>query len=178
MATNKIRIDIYTHGDVTEAPSGDVATNSQDIRGMSTSASTRTGSTQTGTIDYKPLKTYVASQTLTVFLDNTKDLITSNIALITGKQELQQRTDFALSSFQKITNVAGNVGAGATITQAIGWGKSIGAILGVVLSGVQFGLNTYFSKQNLNLQASIENKQIQQTSSRMGASYNKSRSGQ
>lgn len=177
MATNKMRIDIYTHGDVTQAPSGNV-TSSQDMQGMSTSASTRAGTTGTGAVDYKPLKTFVSSQTLTVFIDNTKELITSNVGLVTGKQELQQRTDLALSTFQKATNMAGNIGAGATITQALGWGKGVGSALGAVLSVFQFGLNTYFAQQNLNLQASIENKQIQQTASRMGASYNRSRSGQ
>ena len=178
MATNKMRIDIYTHGDITEAPSGNVATSSQEMRGMSTSGSTRAGTTGTGAVDYKPLKTFVSSQTLTVFIDNTKELITSNVGLVTGKQELQQRVDLALSTFQKATNMAGNIGAGATITQALGWGKLTGGILGAVLSVFQFGLNTYFAQQNLNLQASIENKQIQQTASRMGASYNRSRSGQ
>lgn len=178
MATNKMRIDIYTHGDVTEAPQGDVVTSSADVRGMSTGGSTKASTTETGTVDYKPLKQYVASQTLTVFIDNTKDLITSNVGMITGKQELQQRTDLALSAFQKATNVWGNATAGATITRTLGWGGSVGTVLGLLLSFTQFGINAIFAKQNLNLQARIENKQIQQTASRMGASYNRSRSGQ
>lgn len=173
-----MRIDIYTHGDVTEAPSADIPTTSADMKGMSTGGSTKTGTTKTGTIDYKPLKTYVSSQTLTVFIDNTKELITSNVGLITGKQELQQRVDLALSTFQKASNMAGNIGAGETIARTLGWSKGAGGVLGAMLSIFQFGLNTYFAQQNLNLQASIENKQIQQTASRMGASYNRSRSGQ
>ena len=178
MATNKMRIDIYTHGDVTEAPQGDVVTSSADVRGMSTGGSTKASTTETGTVDYKPLKQYVASQTLTVFIDNTKDLITSNVGMITGKQELQQRVDFALSAIQKGSNVLGNMGAGAVITQTLGWGKGIGNVIGFVLSFVQLGINSLMTQTNLNMQAIIENKQINQTASRMGASYNRSRSGQ
>lgn len=120
---------------------------------------------------------YVASQTVSVFLNDIKGSVSSNIGLITGKTELQEKVNFGMEIAQQGVNTFKNATAGATIFATAGLSAGAGAVIGVALSAISYGINRAFRVQQLNIQESLENRQISQTLSRNGASYNRSRSG-
>lgn len=171
---DQIEINIYLKQDETSPKSEDGVTGSGgDIKGMS----------QAGTDASKQNKAmasaakYVASQTVSVFLGNVKSSISSNIGLKTGKTELQERINFGMEMAQQGVNTFKNAMAGATVFSALGASGPVGAVIGVALSAISYGINIAFKQQQLNIQENIENRQINQTLSRNGAGYNKSRSG-
>lgn len=123
------------------------------------------------------LRKYVASQTISVFLGNVKGAITSNIGLVTGKAELQERINFGFEVAQQGVNTYKNAAAGATVFSAAGLSGGVGAVVGVALTAISYGINLAFKQQQLNISENLENRQISQTLSRNGAGYNKSRSG-
>lgn len=120
---------------------------------------------------------YVASQTVSVFIGNAKSSISQNIGLITGKSELQQRVNFGMGIAQETVNTVKNASAGATIASTLGVAGWVGAVVGVALSAISYGMNLNFKNRQLEIQEGLENRQINQTLSRYGAGYNKSRSG-
>lgn len=125
----------------------------------------------------KALAKYVSSQTLGVFLNNAKSTITSNVALVSGKSELQQKVDFGMQAIQFGTNTFKNAQAGAVLATSAGLSAGMGAAIGAALSVVSFAVDKLFQQVNLNLQANVENGQIAQVRSRAGAYFNRSRSG-
>ena len=120
---------------------------------------------------------YVASQTVSVFLNDVKGSISSNIGLVTGKTELQERVNFSMEIAQQGVNTFKNATAGATVFATAGLSSGVGAVIGVALSAISYGINRAFKVQQLNIQENLENRQLSQISSRNGAGYNRSRSG-
>lgn len=171
---DQIEINIYLKGDETTPTSEDAVTGSGGgIKGLS----------QAGTDVSKQNKAmaslgkYVASQTVSVFLGNVKSAISSNIGLKTGKTELQERVNFGMEVAQQGVNTFKNAMAGRVLATSVGLSGGIGTAIGVALSAISYGINTYFRQQQLGIQENLENRQINQTLSRNGAGYNKSRSG-
>lgn len=171
---DQIEINIYLRDGEASPKSEDTVTGSgSNIPGMS----------QAGTDVSKENKAigalgkYVASQTVSVFLGNVKSAISSNIGLKTGKTELQERINFGMEIAQQGVNTFKNAMAGKILATSAGFSGGAGAVLGVALSAISYGINTAFKQQQLNIQENIENRQINQTLSRYGAGYNKSRSG-
>lgn len=161
----QIEINIHLNGDVED---GDVVGNGGSVLKEKT---------KTPEINAKKLGKYVSSQTLEVFLDNTKNIISQNIGLVTGKTELEQRVNFGLELAQKTTSTYKNAQAGAVMFQSMGLSAGMGAVVGVALSVISTVINYGFKQAQLNLNRGIENRQIAQTRSRAGAGFNRSREG-
>lgn len=173
---DEIAINIYLKDGGTA--SQDTATGTgQDVEGISQVANTQAGGSQSNAVDLAPLRKYVASQTINVFLNNTKTMISSNIGLITGKSELQQRVNFGMSAIQEGVNTYKNAQAGAVLFKSMGMNGSAGAVAGAILSVLNLGINTLFQYEQVNIQRGIENTQIQQINTRAGANVNRSREG-
>lgn len=171
---DQIEINIYLKGDETSPKTEDAVTGSGgDIKGLSQAGKDAAKKDKA----MAALGQYVASQTISVFLDNVKGGITSNIGLVTGKSELQEKINFGFEVAQQGVNTFKNATAGATVFATAGMSGGLGAVIGVALSVISYGINLAFKQQQLNIQESLENRQINQTLSRNGAGYNKSRSG-
>ena len=171
---DQIEINIYLKNDGTTPDSQDAVVGSGgDIPGLSQASSDATKQNQA----LSAMGKYVASQTISVFLDNVKGSISSNIGLITGKTELQERVNFGMQIVQEGVNTFNNAAAGAAVFSALGMSTGVGAVIGVALSAINYGINIAFNVRQLNIQENLENRQISQTLSRNGAGYNKSRSG-
>ena len=171
---DQIEINIYLKDQEGTSPNSDNVTGTGgNIKGMSQAD-------KDASKDNKALASlgkYVASQTISVFLNDTKSAISQNIGLVTGKSELQERVNFGMQVAQQGVNTYKNAMAGATVFAALGMSSGVGAVIGVALSAIEFGINTAFKVNQLNIQESLENRQINQTLSRYGAGYNRSRSG-
>lgn len=171
---DQIEINIYLKGDETSPKSEDGVTGTgADVKGLSQLAKETAKQNKATQAAAK----YVASQTVSVFLGNVKSAISSNIGLKTGKTELQERVNFGMEIAQQGVNTYKNATAGATVFAAAGMSGGVGAVIGVALSAISYGINLAFKQQQLNIQESLENRQINQTLGRNGAGYNKSRSG-
>lgn len=174
MAADQIEINIYLKGESgSDKSQDDVTGTGGNLEGLSQA----NGADKKKDKALSSLGKYVASQTIGVFLNDTKNAISQNIGLITGKTELQQRVNFGMQVMQQGANTYRNAQAGAVLTSTLGLGTGIGVVIGVALTAIQFGINTAFKQQQLNIQENLENKQISQTLGRYGAGYNKSRSG-
>ena len=171
---DQIEINIYLKDDESSPKSEDGVTGSGgNVKGMSQAAKEAAKQEKA----MKAVGKYVSSQTVSVFRNNVKGSITSNIGLVTGKTELQEKINFGFEVAQQGVNTYKNAASGAAIFTAAGMSGGVGAAIGVALSAISYGINLAFKKQQLNIQENIENRQINQTLSRNGAGYNKSRSG-
>lgn len=160
---DEIKIDIYLN----ESGGG----------GTGISTSTTSGN-QTDKLEKtrKRLGQYVASKTVGTFINNTKSALSQNIGMITGRKELQERVNFAMSAIQIGEEFKSNAVGTAQLVSTLGGSAVSGAVLGVVLTAVNYGINTAFKAQQLALSENLENQQIKYVNSRLGASYNRSRS--
>jgi hypothetical protein len=169
------QIEINIHLKEDEETQGGAESNATgkggNVAGMSQASSTQSGGTKSKTIDTKKLAKYVSSQTIDVFLNNTKSIISQNIGMVTGKSELQQRVNFGMEFVQKGVNTYKNAQAGALL---FGTG---GAVIGIALSVIGGVIDYGFRTSQLNLERSLEDRQISQTRSRAGAGFNRSREG-
>lgn len=173
---DQIEINIHLKGGGQETASDGVGSG-QEIPGLSQPANTQGSGSKTPTVDVGKIGKYISSQTIDVFLNNTKSIISQNIGLVTGKTELQQRVNFGLEVAQQGVNAYKNAQAGAIMFSAMGLSGGAGAVLGVALSAIGTIINYGFRQSQLNLQESLENKQISQIRSRAGAGFNRSREG-
>lgn len=174
---NQIEINIFLKGDGEQQAVNDNTGTGGDIQGMSQSGSTQSGDTKSTDKNMRALGKYISSQTIETFISNTKSVISQNIGLITGKTELQQRVNFGMELAQQGVNTFKNAQAGRMIFQAAGKSGGVGAAVGAALSIISYGINLAFKQNQLNIQESLENRQIQQTMSRAGAGFNRSREG-
>lgn len=169
MATNRMEIDIYVRDEARVDEESQIG-KGNSINGLSTKTSQKSKSNTA-------LKTFVVSQTVSVFLDNSKGFISNNIGLVTGRKQLQQQVDFAIDTVQRVTHLSENAAAGAAITTAMGMGGGIGVAIGLAVTAVSYAINKAFEQAQLNIQRNLQDKQIQGTRSHLGAWVNKSRSG-
>lgn len=173
---DQIAINIYLKDGGTTSQDTTTGTG-QNVEGISQVSTTQGDGTPSNTVDLAPLRKYVASQTIDVFLNNTTSLISSNIGLITGRTELQQKVNFGMQAVQQGVNTYKNAQAGAVITSTMGMGGTVGAVIGVVASILNLSINKSFRQAQLQLQQGLENKQLQQITTRAGANVNRSREG-
>jgi hypothetical protein len=125
----------------------------------------------------KQLAKYVSAQTIEPFIAKVKQNVTQNIQIVTGNSDLQQRVNFAIETVQFGVNTYKHAKAGAIIGEKIGIGMTGGALLGLALTAVHTAMDIAFEQQRLNLQERMENYQLQQSRSRFGSAYNRSREG-
>lgn len=173
---DQIAINIYLKDGGTTSQDTTTGTG-QNVEGISQVATTQGEGTPSNAVDLAPLRKYVASQTIDVFLNNTTSFISSNIGLMTGRTELQQKVNFGMQAVQQGVNTYKNAQAGAVITSTMGMGGTIGAVVGAVASILNLAINTGFKQAQLQLQQGLENKQLQQITTRAGANVNRSREG-
>lgn len=154
-----------------------------NINGDIDEGSTTKGvSKSTGTSDeieknQKRLAKYVSSQTIQPFIQEVKSAISQDIQLITGNTELQQRVNFGFQAVQFGVNTYKNAQAGALIGSQIGIGGGAGAVLGLALTALNTAMQIGFNQIQINLRQQQENYQLQQTRTRQGIAYNRSRRG-
>lgn len=125
----------------------------------------------------KNLGKYIAAQTITPFVGNIKQQVTQNIQIVTGNSELQQRVNMGLTTVQFGINTYKNAKAGAILGQAVGIGGLAGTAIGLALTAIETTMSIEFERLRLRLQAQMENYQLQQTRSRFGSAYNRTREG-
>ena len=156
-------INIYLNGDVEESATKGVSKGSGE---------------KDSTEKYqKQLTKYVASQTIQPFIQEVKSAVTQDIELITGQTELQQRVNLGFEAVQFGVNTYKNAQAGALITTGLGMGGGVGAVIGVALTALNTSMQIMFNQIQLNIKRQQENYQLQQTRSRQGIAYNRSRRG-
>lgn len=125
----------------------------------------------------KNMKGYIAAQTIEPFIAQVKQNITQNIQVVTGNSDLQQRVNFAMETVQFGVNTYKHAKAGGAIGEKLGIGMKGGVLIGLALTAVHTAMNIAFEQQRLNLQERMENYQLQQSRSRFGSAYNRSREG-
>ena len=125
----------------------------------------------------KQLLQYISSQTIGTFINNTKSNISTNIGLITGKKQLQEKVNFVMDSIQMGSSFYSNAASTATIVAEMGGSALAGGLIGAALTAVNYGINLAFKVSNMNISESLENRQIRYINSRYGANYNNSRGG-
>ena len=117
------------------------------------------------------LGSFVATQAVKPFLQQTKNFLVNNVELMTGSTELQQRVDFDMQLLGDVGTIASSTAAGAAI------GGPVGAGVGFVVGIVQVAMGYYFNQQQINLQAQVEDRQINYLTNRAGPAFNMSRRG-
>lgn len=173
---DQIAINIYLKDGGTTSQDTTTGTG-QNVEGISQVATTQGDNSESNAVDLAPLRKYVASQTIDVFLNNTTSLISSNIGLMTGRTELQQKVNFGMQAVQQGVNTYKNAQAGAVLFKTAGLNATSGAITGAILSILNQAITTGFRQAQLQLQQGLENKQLQQITTRAGANVNRSREG-
>lgn len=123
------------------------------------------------------LAKYISSQTIQPFIQEVKSAVTQDIQLVTGNTELQQRVNFGFETVQFGVNTYKNAQAGAILTTSAGLGAGLGIGLGLALTAINTMMQIGFNQLRINLEARQENYQLQQTRSRQGIAYNRSRRG-
>lgn len=169
---DQIEINIYMHdggGQVTGAE--DITGAGSNLANISNSGNTSAGGTQNNVVNTSGLGKYVASQTISVFMANTKSAISQNIGLVTGKTELQERVNFGMSIAQTGVNIFKNA---VVYGMAFGPAGAIAGAVGTIMGDV---INNAFKQQQINIKRELENVQIQQIRTRAGAGFNRSREG-
>lgn len=123
----------------------------------------------------KKLAGFVSSQAIQPFVNTIKSNVTSNIQIVTGNTDLQQRVNFAFEIAQFGQNTFQNIQAGGIIATGLGLSGLAGGAIGLALTAVNTGIQIYGNKKQIDLQERMENYQLQQTRERAGAMYNSSR---
>ena len=169
----QIEINIYLK-DGNGASDG--SSSGQDVKGMSNTASTQSGNSN-GAVDLAPLGKYLSSQILNVFLEESKTAITSNIGLVTGKTELQQKINWSMSAVQQGVNIYGSAVAGGAVLKSMGLKSASANTIAAVVALAGYGLSKVNDLNNYNLQKMMEDRRLRELNTRAGASVNRSRSG-
>lgn len=148
----------------------------QTAGGMSkTSSTSASDSVEKG---QKRLGKYIASQTIQPFIQDVKTAITQDVGLITGNTELQDRINFGFEAVQYGVNTYKNVQAGAIIGSQVGIGGGAGAVIGLALTAINTMMNIAFKQVQIDINRRLENYQLEQTRSRAGVAFNRSRRGE
>lgn len=125
----------------------------------------------------KALKNFVKSQAVMPFITMSANHITQNVGLMTGSQQLQQTTNFITQSVHTAFQANSMRSAGVLIGQQLGIGGVAGGTIGLALFAFQKALDIGFKQAQINLEANRENIELQQTRSRAGVAFNRSRQG-
>ena len=163
MATNnqyelRIKIEDASGGNSQIAGGGSSATSTGDVPKAEKSISASLG-------------TFVATQAIKPFIQQTKNFLVNNVELMTGSTELQQRLDFDFQLLSDATTIVSSTAAGAAL------GGVVGAGVGAIVGGLQVAMGYFFNQQQINLQAQIEDRQINYLTNRAGPAFNMSRRG-
>lgn len=157
-------INININGDADESPK---------VKGMSSTSSASDKQEQA----QKRLGKYIASQTIQPFIQEVKTAVSQDVGLITGNTELQERINLGFQTVQYGVNTYKNMKAGVIIGASVGLSSGAGAAIGLALTVVNTTMNILFNQLQISIKRNLENKQLQQTRTRAGAAFNRSRIG-
>ena len=124
----------------------------------------------------KQLSKYISAQTIQPFIQECKTQVTTNIGTLTGSSELQERVNRGFEVVQFGVNTYKNASAGASIAVGLGMRAGAGFGIGLALSAIEIGINSLFETINYNIKRQQEDYNLQQSRTRMGVAYNRSRS--
>ena len=120
---------------------------------------------------------FVKTQVVRPFISQTTNLISSQIGLMTGQQQLQERWNFGLQAVQGAYDMySGIVGSVAT-GRALGLGKGASVGVGLALMALKTSMDLASATIKVNNMKTLENAQIRQTEERAGWAFNKTRQG-
>lgn len=153
---------------------GDVEEGQAQIKGMSNTPSSSSSSAEKG---QKALGKYVASHTIEPFIQNVKTAISQDVGLITGNTELQDRINFGFQAVQYGVNTYKNVQAGISLGTSMGMTAGTAASIAIALTAISTMVDFAFKEYQKSIKMDLENYQLQQTRSRLGSAFNKSRRG-
>lgn len=125
----------------------------------------------------KNLKRFVVGKVIQPFIQQTRDIISTQVGLMTGQQTEQQRANFALSYISNLQNVSANLAGSVAFARSIGATAGTGIALGLIVMGLQKTLELGGAEMKINNLRKLENEQIAQTTQRAGWSFNKTRQG-
>ena len=125
----------------------------------------------------KALSAFIVGQTITPFINGVKTQLSQNVGLITGSQELQDRINFGMQMIETGSSLFSAGAGGVALASTLGMSTGAGGLLGVAFAVVNMGIQIGFRQQQIDLRSELEDRQIQHARSRMGAGYNKSRTG-
>lgn len=149
-------------------------------RGASGGAGKSSGKAEkaSGATDDKALVKFVASQSIKPFIQEVKTMVSQNVGLVTGNQELQNRINMGFQAVQLGTNAYSNAQAGIAIASKMGMSSLAGAGIGLAMTAISTAMGWMFNQIQIDTQARMENLQLQQVRSRAGIAYNRSRRGE
>lgn len=114
---------------------------------------------------------YIASRAIMPMVKSIASYQVSTVAISTGSQELQQRTDLAMSVVQTgISTVSSVMGAASVFGPA-------GVAIGLAVSALNLMTQFITKYDQTQKQIGLENEQLALYRSRFGASFNQSRNG-
>ena len=125
----------------------------------------------------KAIGKFVKTQIISPVIHTTTNIIGTQINTISGQEQLSQRWQFMLNSFNTGAEIAQVMTGGAVFAKVFGASVGTGAGIGLALFGLQKTLS--FVEEGVRIQAlkSVEQKQLEQTRERAGWAFNKTRQG-
>lgn len=123
------------------------------------------------------LKRFVVGKVIQPFIQQTREIVSTQVGLMTGQQSEQQRVNFMLSSVANLQNVYTNLAGGIAFARSIGASTGIGIALSALTMSLQKTIEFVGTEMKINNLRTLENAQIAQTTQRAGWSFNKTRQG-
>lgn len=123
------------------------------------------------------LSKMIVGKTLEAGLSRVLNFAVSNVQLITGSTEIQQKVNFAMQLANYGVQTMSNVATATTFATGAGLSSGAGVAIGIGISIAQIGMNYVEKKAQLTINQIIENRRMEQLRSRAGYSFNKSRMG-
>ena len=123
------------------------------------------------------LSTMLASKTIDAGLKRVVSFVASNVQLVTGSSEMQQRVNVAMQIASYGSQTLSNIATAQTYAVGLGLGVGTGVAIGVALSLAQIGIDYAEKAAQLRINQIIENQRLEQIRSRAGYSFNRSRMG-
>lgn len=115
---------------------------------------------------------YIVSRAIVPMAKSVSSFAVASVGISTGSQELQQRTDFAVSMANTVLGAASTViGAMSVIGGPVG--TAVGVGVAAISVATQYGIKYAQMQQQMRL----EEEQLSLYRSRMGAGFNQSRNG-
>ena len=123
------------------------------------------------------LSTMLASKTIDAGLKRVVSFVSSNVQLVTGSSEMQQRVNVAMQIASYGSQTLNNIATAQTYAAGLGLSAGTGVAIGVTLSLAQIGIDYAEKAAQLRINQIIENQRLEQIRSRAGYSFNRSRMG-
>ena len=125
----------------------------------------------------KNLKRFVVGKVIQPFIQQTREIVSTQVGLMTGQQTEQQRVNFMLSSVTNLQNAYTNLTGSVAFARSIGATAGTGIALGLIVMSLQKTIEYVGTEMKINNLRTLENAQIAQTTQRAGWSFNKTRQG-